>query len=278
MDKRDEIVLYTKDTIVATTSRGNQEKWLDSDKNIWYKLDHHGFESLAETVASQILIHHSNAFELGIPVTEYFIKKVVVHGNTRIVCGSENFRAPENSIVTAHTLLKNGLGKNFTEQFNAKKNLIQRITLLVDTVQDITRLSDFGQYLTLLFEIDALILNQDRHLNNIAVMRTSSGYTYCPIFDNGAAFLLDYGMYPYDVETKSWISQTRALPFKTTFSTLLCTCRQLYGAQLRVHFSKQDIRDILNPLLQYYPEPFQAYLAERVEQVLMTQKKKYFKI
>ncbi len=121
MDKRDEIVLYTKDTIVATTSRGNQEKWLDSDKNIWYKLDHHGFESLAETVASQILIHHSNAFELGIPVTEY-------------------------------------------------------------------------------------------------------------------------------------------------------------GAQLRVHFSKQDIRDILNPLLQYYPEPFQAYLAERVEQVLMTQKKKYFKI
>ena len=85
-------------------------------------------------------------------------------------------------------------------------------------------------------------------------------------------------MYPYDVETKSWISQTRALPFKTTFSTLLRTCRQLYGAQLRVHFSKQDIRDILNPLLQYYPEPFQAYLAERVEQVLMKKKKKYFKI
>jgi hypothetical protein len=83
-------------------------------------------------------------------------------------------------------------------------------------------------------------------------------------------------MYPYDVETKSWISQTRALPFKTTFSTLLCTCRQLYGEQLRVHFSKQDIQNIVTPLLRYYPMPFQAYLAERVERVLVIQQKKFF--
>ncbi len=75
--------------------------------------------------------------------------------------------------------------------------------LLVETMKEISGLQDFGAYLTLLFEIDALIVNQDRHLNNIAVMRTADGYRFCPIFDNGAAFLLDYGLYPYEIETKA---------------------------------------------------------------------------
>ena len=43
----------------------------------------------------------------------------------------------------------------------------------------------FGAYLTLLFEVDALIANEDRHLNNIAILEENGKYHYCPLFDNG---------------------------------------------------------------------------------------------
>ena len=29
----------TNDRVVVTTSRGNQEKWFDTEKNLWYKAD-----------------------------------------------------------------------------------------------------------------------------------------------------------------------------------------------------------------------------------------------
>lgn len=52
----------------------------------------------------------------------------------------------------------------------------------------LTELDEFPQYLTLLFEIDTLVLNDDRHLNNIAVIAKDSKFAYCPIFDQGAGF------------------------------------------------------------------------------------------
>ena len=55
-----------------------------------------------------------------------------------------------------------------------------------------TGLKEFSQYLTVLFEIDALFLNDDRHLNNIAVIEEKGKFNYCPIFDNGAGLLSEH--------------------------------------------------------------------------------------
>ena len=41
----------------------------------------------------------------------------------------------------------------------------------------------------LLFEVDALFYNDDRHLNNIALIEQDEKNDYCPIFDNGAGLL-----------------------------------------------------------------------------------------
>ena len=35
---------HTNDRVVVTTSRGNQEKWFDAEKNLWYKVDDGCFE------------------------------------------------------------------------------------------------------------------------------------------------------------------------------------------------------------------------------------------
>ena len=46
------IKLVTNEKIAETSSKGNQEKWLESGQ--WYKLDQFGYEALAETFTSML--------------------------------------------------------------------------------------------------------------------------------------------------------------------------------------------------------------------------------
>lgn len=49
------IKLVTDQRIAETSSKGNQEKWLDPETNHWYKLDQFGYEALAEAFVSLLL-------------------------------------------------------------------------------------------------------------------------------------------------------------------------------------------------------------------------------
>ena len=48
-----EIKFVTDEKIAETSSKGNQEKWFDSDFQKWYKVDRLGYEALSETVISR---------------------------------------------------------------------------------------------------------------------------------------------------------------------------------------------------------------------------------
>jgi hypothetical protein len=48
----------------------------------------------------------------------------------------------------------------------------------------------------------ALFLNDDRHLNNIAVIEQNGKFKYCPIFDNGAGLLSNVQFSPMDSRHK----------------------------------------------------------------------------
>ncbi len=90
--------------------------------------------------------------------------------------------------------------KNELERLNSDK---KRIQYLVDKTREYTGLSDFDKYVTLLFgNRFTLFLNDDRHLNNIAVLEQNGKYDYCPIFDNGAALLSNVRTLPMDIEPK----------------------------------------------------------------------------
>ena len=54
----------------------------------------------------------------------------------------------------------------------------RRIAYLAEATADCTGLADFPRYLTLLFEVDALFCNDDRHLNNIAVLQENGCLLY----------------------------------------------------------------------------------------------------
>ena len=87
--------------------------------------------------------------------------------------------------------MESGAVERIHDSGKRRTGLKERIRLLADAMEEATGMQDMCAYLTTLFEIDALFLNQDRHLNNIALIRDRAGYKPCPIFDCGDSFLLD---------------------------------------------------------------------------------------
>ena len=77
---------------------------------------------------------------------------------------------------------------------------------MAEAVAEYTGLDKFPQYLTLLFEVDALFCNDDRHLNNIAVIEQEGRYSYCPIFDNGAGLLSNTRLLQMDIDPEPLVS------------------------------------------------------------------------
>lgn len=190
--------------------------------------------------------------------------------------GKRELQGRQESLITAHTILRNSLGRGYIQEFNDRSSLKDRIVFLVNSVEAATGFSGFGAYFTTLLELDALFLNQDRHLNNIALLHTDFGCKPCPIFDCGASFLLDFNLYRPDIETRAFLSKAQCLPFKSSFTRTVHTAQNLYGKQLEVDFARSDIEPLLDAYLDYYPKQFRYLLKERVLTVLLAQKKKLF--
>lgn len=275
MDRdRGDIKLVTDEKIAETSSKGNQEKWFDAETNQWYKLDQFGYETLSETLIS-ILLEKSN-IEKDTPFTfvRYEPVRVVVHNRERTGCISDNFLKEGQSVITINYLLSRVLGYSLKDKLLSFTSDKKRIAYLVEATKDCTGLDYFGEYLTLLFEIDSLFLNDDRHLNNIAVIKYGDKYDYCPIFDNGAGLLSDTRFSPMDIDPKALISSLRARPFNMSFTRQMNTARLLYGKQLSTSILKsEDIMEYLRPILEFYPQRDRAIIADRVvESVLARQK------
>lgn len=271
------VKLYTRDVVAATSSKGNQEKWYDKETNAWYKLDRIGFEALSEAVASEILRKYSNIeTELGYQIVPYHIDSVDVHKAKRNASISPNFLKEGQSIQTAYHILKRVLGSDYQKVLADEKTIPNRLKKIVDTIEAISSLQNFGPYLTLLFEVDALIANEDRHLNNIAIIEENGTYQYCPLFDNGEGFMLDNVKYPFDVETKGLMKHLRAKPFQCRFGTLLSAARELYGTQLKITCTADEISEVIEAYLEWYQPMFRPFLKDRILDVMILQMKKYF--
>ena len=263
------VKLITDDKIAETSSKGNQEKWLENNR--WYKLDQFGYEALAETFTSLLLEQSNIETDTPFHFTRYRMEKLNVHGRDRAGCSSENFLQPGQSIVTLSHLLKQHLGGSLKKVLERLPSDKKRIAYLAETTAELTGLQEFPKYLTLLFEIDALVLNDDRHLNNIAVLSQNGRFDYCPIFDQGAGLLSNTQMSPMDITPKALIAALRARPFHTTFNRQMHTIQSLYGKQLYMPKRKrQELIDALQPLLPYYASRDRGIITDRVCETIMT--------
>ena len=203
------------------------------------------------------------------------MERLQVHGRERTGCSSKNFLHPGQALITINRLLSSYLGKPLREKLVRLPSDKKRIAYLAEATAELTGLELFPQYLTLLFEVDALFCNDDRHLNNIAVIEQNGKFDYCPIFDNGAGLLSNTQLSPMDILPPALISALQARPFNTTFTRQMNTARSLYGMQLVMpKLTTSDIREILEPVLNYYPQRDRGIMTDRVETCILIRQRK----
>lgn len=268
------IKLVSNEKIAETSSKGNQEKWYDKEADSWYKLDQFGYESLAETVISELLEESNIETDAPFTFVRYGTTRLHVHGKDRTGCVSRNFLKDGESIITLNRLLSLYLGCPLKEKLLKLSSDKKRIEYVANTTAEITGLSDFPKYLTLIFEIDSLFLNDDRHLNNIAVIEKGGKYSYCPIFDNGAGLLSNVQFSPLDIDPKGLIREAVARPMGTTFTRQMNTARTLFGQQLKIKkFDRPEISEKVKPLLEYYSKRDGGLILDRVEECILVRQK-----
>lgn len=255
-----------QEPILGHTSKGDQPKWQLDGK--WYKADHMGYEALAEVVVSQLL-KQSNVPDF----VEYGPVLIQYQGKEIPGCVSKNFRRKDEMLVSFERLHRTYKGRGLAAALGGINKPQGRIRYTIDFIEQTTGLIGVGKYLTLLLELDSFFLNEDRHTNNLAVIRNekTKEFRLCPIFDNGLALLSDLNDYPLDKDVYDCIRCVRAKPFDLDFNVQVEAAEELYGMQLNLSFSRKEVSKELKFVTELYGEKIYC----RVEQVLFEQMRKY---
>lgn len=248
------------------SSKGDQSKWLI--KNQYYKADHMGYESLSEYLVSELL-KNSNITNF----VEYTPVTIKYNGKELIGCESKNFLKKGEELFTFERLHRAYTGKELYKTVWQMNDVKDRIVYTIDFIEKVTDLKNVGEYLTAIAEIDMLFLNEDRHFNNLSVIRNQKNeFRLSPIFDNGLSFLSDTRIdYPLGIDIYQAISKIKAKPFSTDFDTQTDILEQLYGTQLTICTDKNHVRDLIDDLTELYP----ANIISRVTTIVLEQMRRY---
>lgn len=171
----------SKDYIVMQggTSEGTQIKYRKD--GFWYKKDNRGQEGLAEYLVSGLLAYSSlNSAEY----VEYEQGTI----NDEHGCRSRDFLRPDEELVTFYRLYYNEMGKDLSDVIGRMDEMKERIDYVTDFIRRSCNL-DVREYLSKILTLDMLVLNEDRHLNNLAVILKGNEFIPAPIFDNGVSLL-----------------------------------------------------------------------------------------
>ncbi len=265
------IRLFEQDIVTndRQSSKGNQLKWKNND--IWYKADGNGYEGLSEYLISHLLsfsnLNKSDFVLYGLVQMQY--KTNIFNG-----VSSHNFLKTGFKLITLERLFQIYYGKSLNSVLWSIKDPTERLKFLVDSVERITGLKNFGKYMNIILTIDMLFLNEDRHTHNIAVlMDENQKFDYCPIFDNGASLLSDTSFdYPLDKDIYCLIDSVKPKTFSSNFEEQVEVSEKLYGSNITFYFTKKDVDELIDKsdTLIYSKE-----IRERVKKIIFEQMRKY---
>ena len=204
----------------SSTSKGNQEKWVVTyaGSRLYVKADRHGYESIAEVVAGLFLECVEDA-----DFVRYFLCTVDTGNSKQYGCYSHDMLAEGESLFSVYNLLKKKYRDIDSLLIGLKgKSLYD---FVVKEVKNLTGV-DIRSYLRFLLLVDAVLLNEDRHLENIALIHSSDGsFRVSPIFDNGLSLLADAKLYRMTVDYTKLIHTVNAKPFDKDFINQLSYCQ-----------------------------------------------------
>lgn len=248
------------------TSKGDQPKWQVGET--WYKADHMGYEALAEVVVSRLLQTST--------VSDFVVYEPVrIRMGDKLIpgCASRNFRGKEERLIPLERLHRVYHGMGLAQAVAKMPSVEDRIQYTVDFVAGVTGLGHFGRYLATVLELDAFLLNEDRHTNNLAVIRNDTTKTFrlCPLFDHGLSLLSDTNDYPLDQDVYACIERVKAKPFSENFQEQAEAAAGLYGGALRFHCPRNEAASLLVGLDELYDEQ----ILLRAEKTIREQMRKY---
>ncbi len=248
------------------SSKGNQMKW--QKNGIWYKADDNGYEGLGEYVISKLLEKSSLKKE---EYVDYDLETIEYGRQVLNGCKSMNFLKEGESIITLERLFESNYGEKLTSLLLSIDDVGNKIKFVVNKTEQITCIDDFGLYLSKILVIDSLFLNEDRHMNNIAVISDKNRrFRLCPIFDNGAALLSDTKQdYPLNMDWHVLIKDVRSKSFDDDFAIQTDFLEQEYGLGLTFSFNESDIISITDAAANY-----PLSVRERVKKILIYQRNK----
>ncbi len=265
------IELFEKNikTTDIKSSKGNQLKW--ENNGIWYKADYMGYEGLSEYVVSNLLKFTSlrrDEYVIYSPVNIKY-KEQTLRGVSSI-----NFLNDDWKIITLERLFQSFYGKSLHSSIWLINDPKERLKYIVEKVEKITGLKDFGNYMNKILTIDTFFLNEDRHTHNLAVLvNDKQEFRYCPIFDNGAGLLSDDTLdYPLNSDLYKLIDSVKGKTFVDDLEEQMNISEILYGTNIVFSFTKKDVIDLLSSEeASIYPKEER----DRVEKIIFEQMRKY---
>lgn len=192
------------------TSEGTQIKY--KKDGYWYKLDRDGNEGLVEYLTSKLLSFSD------LKKDDYIdYDQVLINGKTG--CRSADYLSEGESFITIYRLYYNEFGRNLSEVLSGFDSMEERIEHTVSFVRKATGL-DIGSYLSKVFTLDRIILNEDRHVNNLAIIGNDTGYRVAPIFDNGRSLLTANVSVNWNFDMKENVRRVIAKPFSGSHESM----------------------------------------------------------
>ena len=199
---------------LGSSPKGDQLKW--GDERYFYKQDKFKGEAVAEYLCSLFL----QASNCHIPYIPYRLS------GSPSVCKSTNYK-PNFTFVPFYKIVEREVRLGKIDKVNSMSKWMKRWSRLssVDKVEYVCSAfkklgvsrNDTLDYLTYMVELDTLVLNIDRHLNNFGLRYNLSKRTYEPmfLFDQGISLCVGEGIFDSLVNMRS-TRKVKMQPFSTS--------------------------------------------------------------
>ena len=171
---------------IAGSSKGDQEKYYDEDRHAYIKLPFY-YEGkywkdyMVEHLSGRLF---EDDYTLGIQIVD---QEIIMTDKGLPAVRSADFCADDEQWLSVARIFE-----RFRVYPEDAKSGEERLWQIMNTAEEYCGI-DLSAYLTVMFVADLLLLNEDRHYNNLGLLYTDSGsFGVAPLFDFGLG-LFEHG-------------------------------------------------------------------------------------
>lgn len=213
---------------ISGTSEGTQQKYYKD--GYWYKEDYYSGEGIAEVLATAIC--QASTMHL-----KDYVSYEYGYVNAKTACRSKNFLKPGEEFLSLYRVYNTLTGNNLAKDAAVLDTPKQRAEFVENFFKTECNI-DLSKYFSKVFTLDYMILNEDRHFNNLGVILGADGkYREAPIFDNGKSLLIGNPSVNRNLSIAENLQRTTAKPFSGSFQKNM----ELYGIGFQVDKKKLQL-------------------------------------